>query len=344
VPGVRQLVFLAPGDVAWEEVPDPVSEDPAAAVVRPLAVARCDLDLPMAAFGIFPGPFPVGHEVVAEVISVGEEVARHRPGDRVLVSFQVSCGTCDPCRRGAFAACSVHRARAGAAFGFGESGGGHGGAVADRLVVPHADHLLLAAPAQLPVTALCLLPDNVLDGYRTVASALAANPGDDVLVVGGLAPSVGLYAVACAVALGAGRVRYADDDADRCAIAQRLGAEAEQQAQWPRRFARAAITVNNTADAAGLACVLRSTADYGICTSVAIQFAPETPVPLLEMYTRGVTLHTSRADSRRFLPEVLDLVSAGRLDPLDVPVTTVPWDRADEAWLQPATKLVLARD
>ena len=77
---------------------------------------------------------------------------------------------------------------------------------------------------------------------------------------------------------------------------------------------------------------------------MAIQFAPETPVPLLEMYTRGVTFHTSRADSRRFLPEVLDLVSAGRLDPLGVPVTTVPWDRADEAWLAPATKLVLTRD
>lgn len=65
--------------------------------------------------------------------------------------------------------------------------------------------------------------------------------------------------------------------------------------------------------------------------------------PLLEMYTRGATLHASRADSRRFLPEVAALVSAGRLDPGVIPTTVVPWDRADEAWLEPATKLVVSR-
>lgn len=76
---------------------------------------------------------------------------------------------------------------------------------------------------------------------------------------------------------------------------------------------------------------------------MAIHFAPETPVPLLEMYTRGVTFHVSRANSRALLPEVLALVADGRLEPLAVPTTVVPWDRGDEAWLEPATKLVLDR-
>jgi len=68
-----------------------------------------------------------------------------------------------------------------------------------------------------------------------------------------------------------------------------------------------------------------------------------TPVPLLEMYTRGVTFHVSRADSRKLLPDVISLVASGRLGPLNIPTTVVPWDQAPEAWLEPATKLVLVR-
>jgi threonine dehydrogenase-like Zn-dependent dehydrogenase len=76
---------------------------------------------------------------------------------------------------------------------------------------------------------------------------------------------------------------------------------------------------------------------------VAIYFAATTPIPLLEMYTRGVTFHVSRADSRRHLPAVLDLVHAGALDPLAIPTTIVPLDQAADAWLEPSTKLVLSR-
>lgn len=341
---MRALTFVEAGRVTWQEAPDPEPADARGAVVRPLAVARCDLDPIMAGFGIFPGPYAVGHETVAEVVAVGGDVGERRVGERVLVPFQVSCGGCRECRDGRFAACSTYRARAGAAFGFGEAGGGHGGAVADLLAVPHADHLLLPAPADIPATTLSTLPDNVLDAWRTVAPHLAERPGADVLVVGGAAPSIGLYAVAIAVALGAGQVRYVDRDADRCAAAAALGAEATlHDGDWPKRFERALITVENTAEVPGLACTLRSTEPYGVCTCVAIHFQPETPVPLLEMYTRGVTLHVARADSRRHLPEVLDLVASGRLDPLAVPTTVVPWDDAESAWLEPATKLVLAR-
>jgi hypothetical protein len=53
---MRQLMFVEAGRVAWDEAPDPQLTDSHGALVRPLAVARCDLDQPMAAFGIFPGP------------------------------------------------------------------------------------------------------------------------------------------------------------------------------------------------------------------------------------------------------------------------------------------------
>ena len=93
----------------------------------------------------------------------------------------------------------------------------------------------------------------------------------------------------------------------------------------------------------GLHCAIRSTEAYGRLTPVTIHFGTGTPLPLLEMYTRGITFHTSRADSRRYLPEVLDLVAAGRIDPLAVPTTVVEWDCAADHWLQPALKLVVAR-
>ncbi len=340
---MRQLTYIEPGEVRWQEAADPEATDPAGALVRPLAVARCDLDPIMAALGIFPGPYAVGHEAVAEVVAVGEDVTGVRRGDRVLVPFQVSCGSCVACRDGRFAACHTYRAKAGAAFGFGDAGGGHGGAVADVLAVPHADHLLLAAPEGVSAVQLCTLPDNVIDGYRAVGPQLAQRPGADVLVIGGAAASIGLYAVACAVACGAGNVRYVDTDAERCAAATALGAQATvHEGIWPHRFDRAAITVENTGDAEGLACAVRSTDDYGTCTSLAIHFVPA-PLPLLQMYTKGITFHTSRADSRRFLPEVLALLTSGRLDPLNVPTTVVPWEQAEDAWLEPAIKLVLER-
>ncbi|HEX4308118.1 MAG TPA: alcohol dehydrogenase catalytic domain-containing protein [Solirubrobacterales bacterium] len=341
---MRQLTFVEAGVVEWREVEAPELADPRAALVRPLAVARCDLDLPMAAAGIFPGPFGVGHETVAEVVEVGADVTAVAPGRRVLVPFQVSCGGCVACRDRRFGACHDFRAPVGGAFGFGEAGGGHGGGMSDLLLVPAADHLLVPAPDGVDPEVLCTLVDNVCDGYRTVAGPLAEYPGAEVLVVGGAGSSVGLYAVAAARALGSERVRYVDSDAAKCEAAERLGAAVTMhEGPWPRSFERALVTIENTMDPDGLACALRSTDDYGFCTSVAIHFGETTPVPLLSMYTKGITLHASRADSRRLLPEVIKLVAAGRLDPSAVPTTVAAWDDAAEAWLEPAVKLVVAR-
>jgi alcohol dehydrogenase len=341
---MRQLTFVEAGVVRWEEVPDPVLDDRFGALVAPLAVARCDLDVSMASLGLFPGPYAVGHETVAAVTAVGSEVTSWEIGQRVMVPFQLSCGTCTPCLNSRFGACHRFRAQLGGAFGFGAAGGSHGGAVADVLYVPAADHLLLPAPAGVSADVLCTLPDNVVDAYRTVGPQLEAEPGAEVLVVGGTAQSIGLYAVAAALALGSSRVRYVDTDEDRCAVADKLGAETTvHTGPWPRRFERAPITIDNTGDEEGLACTLRSTDDYGFCTGVTPHFRPTTAVPLLHMYTKGITFHTSRADSRRHLPAVIDLVASGRLDPATVPAAVVPWDEADRAWLEPATKLIVSK-
>ncbi len=335
---------MGPGQVEWQEAPDPELTDPAAALVEPLAVARCDLDLPMASRGLFPGPYPVGHEIAGRVVATGVQVRRHQAGDTVIVPFQLSCGHCQPCGRGAFAACATYLAPIGGSFGFGPMGGGHGGGLAGLISVPHADHLLVAAPPDVTGPALATLPDNVVDGYRAVGPALAERPDAEVLVVADAPGALALYATAAAVALGASHVRYVDRDPVRVAAARALGADASRHdGPWPKRFDPAPVTVDVTGEPGGLACVIRSTERYGTCTALAIVFEPATPLPLLDMYTRGITFHTSRADSRRYLPDVLRLLATGRFDPLAVPTTTCTWDEAPEAWLEPAIKLVVIR-
>jgi alcohol dehydrogenase len=341
---VRQLVHTKPGRIEWQDAPDPQLTDEHSALVEPLAVARCDLDAPMVERRLFPGPYPVGHELAGRIVAVGRQVTRHAVGGTVIVPFQVSCGQCGPCRAGTFAACATYMAPIGGSFGFGPMGGGHGGAVADLLVVPAADHLLVTAPQGLPATALATLSDNVVDGYRSVGPPLAAQPGADVLVVADAPGSVGLYAAAAAVALNPGHVRLVDTDPHRVQAAAALGVDATRhRGAWPRRFGEAPITVDATGHPDGLATVLRSTTRYGHCTILAFGFEPATPVPLLEMYTRGITVHTSRADSLRYLPHVLKLIATAGFDPLAIPTTIRPWDQAADVWLEPATKLIIER-
>ena len=103
---MRQLTFLGPGTLEWEDVAAPRLSGDGDALVRPLAVATCDLDAAvMAGKAPLPGPFAFGHEFVAEVADVAEGVGTVRRGDRVIVPFQISCGTCDRCRRGLTASC-----------------------------------------------------------------------------------------------------------------------------------------------------------------------------------------------------------------------------------------------
>jgi alcohol dehydrogenase len=345
---VRQLEITAVRSVEWRDAPAPALQGDSEALVRPLAVAMCDLD---AAFitGQVPiaEPFPLGHECVAEVVEVGDSVRSVAPGDAVVVPFQISCGGCPECLAGHTASCSsVPR---GSAYGMKPLGGDWGGALADLLRVPFADAMLVALPEGVEPAAAASVADNVPDGFRTVAGPLAVTPDAEVLVVGGFARSVGLYAAASAVALGSPRVVYADTDAGRLAQAAAVGAEPlpvppgddGSGPAWPKRLGRFPITVDASGDHGGLHAAIRSTVPNGTCTSVAIYFEPETPLPLLEMYTRGCTLHASRVHARAVIPDVLALVTAGRLEPQRVTSAVVGFDDAADALADPPTKLVL---
>lgn len=340
---MRQLVAEGPGQVAWRDAPEPDLGGPGEALVRPLAVALCDLDQPIV-FGQAPIPPPValGHEGVAEVVATGPGVRSVATGERVVVPFQISCGECDRCRRGLTGDC--REGRAGGMYGFGAFGGDYGGFLSDLVRVPYADAMLVPVPDGLDSEAVASASDNIPDGWRTVAPALRERPGADVLVLGGGCASIALYAVASAVALGAGRVDYIDSDPDRLAVASDLGANAVEAAEPPHRTERDyAITVDAGASRASVGCAVRSTEPGGTCTSTGILFEPETPMPLLEMYTRGIHFHIGRAMARPALEQILELCAAGRLRPERVTSEVAAWEDAPAAVLRRQTKLVLAR-
>lgn len=341
---MQALTYLGPKQVEWREADEPSLEGPGEALVRPLAVSACDLDTAIVrGDSPFEPPFVLGHECIGEVISVGEDVTDVQPGQCVVVPFQISCGECDFCRRGLTANCtSVPRE---SMYGIGSSvGGDWGGALADVLRVPYADAMLVSVPDGVALQDVAGAMDNIADGWRAVAPHLQRRPEASVLVLGGgPGGSIGLYAVLAACALGTGPVRYYDTEPTRLETASQLGAEVEDLESWPDRLEQHGVTVDAANDPAALACAMRSTEPGGVCTSTSIYFDGELPVPITEMYMKGITFITGRVSSRARLPEVLEAIDSGRLEPRRIAPQVAPWSEAPQALLDLPTKLILLR-
>jgi alcohol dehydrogenase len=295
-----------------------------------------------------PPPFPLGHECVAEVVEVGDSVSTVSPGDLVIVPFQISCGECPRCRAGQPGNCERTPRMAMYGLPLGEDWGGF---LSDAVRVPYADAMLVELPGGVDPAAAASVSDNLVDAWRTVGPQLEERPGAPVLVCGG-AGSIDLYAVGIASAMGAGRVDYlpgaregglSASGEEATPVARALGAEVLDIDPFPDRLGPYPITVDASAHQAGLACALRSTEPDGICTSVGVYYEEMTPVPLLEMYTKGITFVTGRCHARPAIPRVLELISSGRLDPVPVTRRTLAWDDA-EALPEERVKTVISRN
>jgi alcohol dehydrogenase len=203
----------------------PTLRDHRDALVQPLAVTRCDLDLLIVGGkpGL-PGPFALGHETAGRVVEIGDAVTSFAPGDLVIVPFQISCGQCERCRRGHIKACTSVPFRS--SYGLKPlCGVEYGGALSDLIRVPFADHMLVRQPAGRALSQTAGLADGATDAFSAVAYSLKQWPGADVLVIGGSGQSIGLFAVQVALSRGARRVVYLDDQPQRLAKAKSLGAE-----------------------------------------------------------------------------------------------------------------------
>ncbi|MFO7547460.1 MAG: alcohol dehydrogenase catalytic domain-containing protein [Acidimicrobiia bacterium] len=337
---MRSLIFERPGALHWEECDEPLLTGAGDALVRPVVAATCDVDTAVLRGLVdVPGPFPLGHEAVAEVVEVAADVATVAPGDLVVVPFQISCGACGECRSGRTGTCTAQLHPA--SYGMLPLGGDWGGLFADLARVPHADAMLVKVPAGVDLLKLASAGDNLPAGYRAVGPPLARRPGGEVLVVGGGNPSIGLYAVGFALALGSSAVVYIDDDERRRVVAGVLGAEVLERIP-PHPIGRFPVTVDASCRPEGLAFAVRSTVEGGLCTSTGIYYV-EPPLTMLGASSAGVTLETERPHARALMPKVLEVVAGGGFDPTPVAEAVVDWDDAPEILAEPPDKTLLVR-
>lgn len=375
---MKQLTYICKRKLDWWDVPEPEIQAPTEALVRPFVASRCDGDhvflfndltrlirLGVAVQHIdpkilktfgnkpFQGPFPYGHECVAEVMQVGEGIHSFAVGDVVILPWSVSCGSCNTCGKGLTSLCETANENSlVSGYGFGSTMGPWGGMVSDLVRVPYADNMLIAVPDKMDPVSISAASDNIPDAWRTVGPPLEKFPGAPVLVMGGSARSIGLYAAGIAVALGSTQVDYVDSDPERLRISESLGAnpiEAPKKGQGYKKGQlflsdRYPITVDASANRETLSYALRALAPGGVCTSVGFYFNMKTPLPLWDMYATCATFITGASHPRHDMPKAMPLIESGVFKPQLITTLLADWSDAAEAFVTTTTKVVIHRE
>ena len=227
---MKAICWYGKEDVRHEDVPDPKIEDPRDAIVEITATAICGSDLHLYD-GFVPTMQPgdvLGHEPMGKVVEVGRDVRNLRVGDRVVVPFTISCGTCWFCRKELYSLCDESNPNAEIArkmmghspaglFGYSHMLGGYPGGQAQYLRVPFADVGPQKVNGDLSDTQVLFLSDVFPTGYMAAENA-EIEEGDTVAVWG--CGPVGQFAMQSAWMLGAGRVIAVDHVPERLAMAR----------------------------------------------------------------------------------------------------------------------------
>jgi S-(hydroxymethyl)glutathione dehydrogenase/alcohol dehydrogenase len=214
---VRAMVYRGPYRIRVEDKPRPVIEHPNDAIVRVQLAAICGSDLHLY-HGMMPDTrvgHTFGHEFIGVVDEVGPSVQKVAVGDRVMVPFNIYCGSCFFCARGLYSNCHNVNANAtavGSIYGYSHTTGGYDGGQAEYVRVPFADVGPMAIPDWLEDEDALLMTDALATGYFG-AQLADIHEGDTVAVLG--AGPVGLYAARSAWLMGAGRVLVVDHLAER---------------------------------------------------------------------------------------------------------------------------------
>ncbi|AEV83613.1 molecular chaperone GroES [Actinoplanes sp. SE50] len=225
---MRALTWQGTGKVSVETVPDPTIHEPTDAIVRMTSTAICGSDLHLYdVLGMYLDRGDIlGHEPMGIVEAVGSEVTHIKPGDRVVIPFNISCGHCWMCSRGYFAQCETtqvkDQGKGAALFGYTKLYGQVPGAQAEYLRVPQAQFGPIKVPAEGPDERFLFLSDVLTTSWQAARYA-DVRPGDTVLVTG-LGP-IGQMCARIARHLGAERVIAVDEVPERLAMAARNGIE-----------------------------------------------------------------------------------------------------------------------
>lgn len=209
---MRAMVYRGPYKVRVEEKQMPRIEHPNDAVVRVTLAAICGSDLHLY-HGLMPDTrvgHTFGHEFIGVVEQVGPSVQNLRVGDRVMVPFNIYCGSCFFCARGLFSNChnvNPNATAVGGIYGYSHTTGGYDGGQSQFVRVPFADVGPAVIPEWMEDEDALLCTDALPTGYFGAQLADIAE-GDTVVVFG--AGPVGLFAARSAWLMGAGRVIVVD--------------------------------------------------------------------------------------------------------------------------------------
>jgi threonine dehydrogenase-like Zn-dependent dehydrogenase len=335
---VRELVFLSPRKLEWRDTDVPQIVNETDAIVEPIASTICDLDgMIIRGETPFQGPFAIGHECVAKVVSIGEGVKTVSVGDIVVVNWHISCGLCVTCSDGRPNACRTHLP--GAMFGL-PGLGDWGGTFSDLVKVVNADFSLTVVPSGINPVAIASAADNLPFGFEFTVPHLRKYPGAEVLIMGGCG-SIALYAVMFAKAGGSSAVYYYDTNRHRLELATNLGAHVVE-GPAPHSAGSFQIVVDASANENSLLCAVRSADAEGIVSSVGGHFR-DVAMPLFKMYRRGVNFYTGRGRGGPNVAEVLTWVADGRVDPSSITSELADFDDAPTVLENPSLKPVFLR-
>ncbi|MFI7606146.1 zinc-dependent alcohol dehydrogenase [Micromonospora sp. NPDC049366] len=377
---MKALTWQGRRDVRVEEVPDPRIEEPTDAIVRITSTAICGSDLHLyEVLGPYLKPGDIlGHEPMGVVEEVGSAVTRLKPGDRVVVPFNIACGSCWMCRRQLYAQCETTQVRGqgkGAAlFGYTSLYGSVPGGQAEYLRVPHADFGPIVVPATGPDERWLYLSDILPTAWQAVK--YADTPPGGTLAVFGLGP-VGQFCARVARHLGVDRVIGLDLVPERLELARRHGVEVldvrelddvpgalvdlvdgrgpdavidavgmEAHGSPTGKLAQAAVgllpdrVAQNMIDRAGvdrlsvLHAALKAVRRGGTVSLSGVYGGEQDPMPMMEMFDRGIQLRMGQCHVRRWVDEILPLLDRDD-DPLcveDLRTHRMPLTQAPEAY------------
>jgi threonine dehydrogenase-like Zn-dependent dehydrogenase len=311
---MKATIFKAANNVELGVRPDPTIENPTDAIVRVVRGCVCGSDL-WYYRGINEHKVgSIGHEYIGVVERIGDDVKGLNVGDFVIAPFTFNDGTCPACKAGFQSNCEH-----GGAFGDGEHDGGQG----ERVRAPYADATLVKVPGSdftdEQLASFTALSDVMCTGYHAGVSA-GIKAGDTVAVVGDGA--VGLCAVLGAKLLGASRIIALSRHADRQALAKKLGATAIVE----ERGVEAVEVVLKLTDGVGVDRALECVGtDQAIETAAsitraggmigAVGFPTYEDFDYKTLFWRNVGIKGGVAPARQYIPDLLDKVLSGDINP-----------------------------
>jgi threonine dehydrogenase-like Zn-dependent dehydrogenase len=232
---MKALCWEGKHDISVKNVSDPTLINPHDAVIKVTSAAICGSDL-----HLYDGYIPtmekgdiLGHETMGEVMEIGRSVKKVKVGDKIVIPFDIGCGSCQHCKAEEYSACDNSNPNAVLAdtlygysgsglFGYSHLYGGYAGGQAEYIRVPFVDTNSLVIPNGIDDEKVLFLSDIFPTGYMA-AENCNIKPGDTVAIWG--AGPVGQMAIRSAFMLGAERVIAIDHYDRRLKMAEKSGAE-----------------------------------------------------------------------------------------------------------------------